>query len=621
MKRSRLPLIILCTLAVLYVTLKYAVSYVVLTSVRNTVDDAVKHQVKLANISFEPLSLTLKIQNLHLDDIISLDSLVVDVSWSNLFQKKLHIAHIQLDGFKGNITQKGEQFLLDGLISPNPKAKTKKQPHDWRILVDKAEIVKSLITINHAHSIEIQKAGIYQLDFTRDSIVTDLKASVLINKTAFVFDGSIKNNTKIINFAFQDFDLKMLNSVIDSKKVNFGDIQGTLSSQGVVKIENDKATLTLDLELKNAFLYSKDRQFIHYFIEELKAKNVTLENDVDRLKMTSSALNISHVLLSLPEKAFEKDRLSTFSKIEIDSIDFSQNKKTSAMKGIVHFRYGGFFALNHYQAKRQTMIDIQAKAVDLTQFSSAFEPLLNYQIESGKLSIDAKAALKNEKIRGKVKVNLSQMRLDNKNEFGKRLETQSSIPLKTAISMIQDDNGNIDLDFKLYGNQNDPNFDILAMMGKGIGSVVISKISSLIATKAALKFAPVLMSSIPLSPSNVFMFTNGAYKIITKPRFKDINFITMTSDIQPDSQADLMELTAFLNDNKKVKFHICPVASTLEFQEENTTNEQVLSLANKRVESLKQYFKNHQKPSLNQIIFCRPKISTNKNIAQALISL
>lgn len=601
--------------------LKYAVSYVVLTSVRNAVDDAVKQQVKLENISFEPLSLTLKIKNLHLDKMVAFDSLDVDISWSNFFQKKLHISQIKLEGFKGNLTQKGNQFVLDGLLSKVPDTNEKRQPHDWQVLVDKAEILNSLLTINHAHHIDIQKAGIYQFYFTQHRIVTDLKATVLINKTSFVFDGKIDNNTKIINFAFQDFDLNMLNNVIDSKKVQFGDIQGNLSSHGAVKIENDKVILTLDLALKDAFLYSKDHQLIHYFIEELDAKNVILENDVDLLKITSSALNMSHLLLSVPTNAFEKNRVSTFSKIEIETIDFDKNKKTSDMKGIVHFRYGGFFALNHYQKDQQIMIDIKAKAVDLTQFSSAFEPLLNYQIESGKLSIDAKAALKNEKINGKVNVNLSQMRLDNKNEFGKKLETQSSIPLKTAISMIQDDNGNIDLDFKLSGNQSDPNFDILAMMGKGIGSVVISKISSLIATKAALKFAPVLMSSIPLSPSNVFMFTNGAYKIITKPRFKDINFIPMTSDIQPDSQSDLMALAAFLNDNKKVKFHICPVASTLEFQAEKTTNEQVLSLANKRVESLKEYFKNHQKTSLNQIIFCRPKISTNKNIAQALISL
>ena len=238
------------------------------------------------------------------------------------------------------------------------------------------------------------------------------------------------------------------------------------------------------------------------------------------------------------------------------------------------------------------------------------------------MSLNSRTFVSKESLKGSVKVNLAQISLDDQNEFGKDIQNHSTIPFKTAISMIKDDNGNIDMEFKISGKKDDPNFNILGMLGKGMGSLVISKISAMVAERLAVKFVPLLVSSLPMSPGNVFMFTNGAYKMITKPRFKDIDFIALKSEIDTKSHAELNDIIDFLKENEKVKLRICPVASKAEFNGKKTDDVKVLTLANKRVESVEKYFKNNNHSNiLKQIIFCRPKISDGDKGSKAEVSL
>lgn len=95
--------------------------------------------------------------------------------------------------------------------------------------------------------------------------------------------------------------------------------------------------------------------------------------------------------------------------------------------------------------------------------------------------------------------------------------------MKTAISVLKDDNGIFKLDFNISGSEDDLNFSILQMLSKESGSMIISKIVSVIANKAAVEFAPLLVSSIPVSPNNLLFFVNGVYKFATKVRFSDID--------------------------------------------------------------------------------------------------
>ncbi len=449
------------------------------------------------------------------------------------------------------------------------------------------------------------------------------KASASINGAKSTIGGKVSYAKVDVNFELSNFDLNVLNLFIDKEVVGFGKVRGKLSSKGSFYVNDDEVKLNLDnLKLQNLFLYSKDLEVINYFAKEFEVKNLKITSNSAFLKAKSPSLNISNLMLSVPSKNFKDYRLSEFAKIEIGNIDVDSDKKNLTIKGFFDFKDGGFFALNKYQAENKDVVDIKLSSTDLTQFSSAFEPLLNYQIKSGKMSLDAKIYVDNKEINGNVKINLSQLGLDSENELGKEIENQTLMPLRTAIFFIQDDDGNIDLDFDLHGDKNDPNFSALGILGKGAGSMVISKINSIVATKVAVRFTPMLVSSLPLSPSNVYSVASGAYKMVTKPRFKDIEFARLEDDIKESSEKDLAIIVDFLKKNKEVKLNICPIASTFEFDNQKDSDKKALLLANERVNSLTKYFKkNNDDGTLKQVIFCRPKVSDSKEVAKAEISI
>ena len=621
-KRLKLHAVLLLFLAFLYLALKFAVPYFVVSAIKNSLNDNVKDKVGLENVSFEPLNLTLKIKNLNLDQNTSLKSLSVDFSFPNLVKKRIFIAQIQIDGLKGNLVKNGNIFLADAIKYQNKEAP--KSQNNWDVKISKAEIANSTISAKQEHKIELKKVEISNISPIKSGNFTslDFKAVGLIDGSNIALDGKMAAKDILINFNVNNFDLNLLNLFLDKKNTDFGKITGQLSSKGVLEMTQNTVKLDSNLELRNIFLYSGDLKVIKYFIEGANVQKLSVVNNKSALNVKSSILEISHLLLSANKQQINKDKTAKFSNIKIKNINVESLHESRHAKALVNFKDGGFFALNKYGSSNKKIFDVQAKGVDLTQFSTIIEPLLNYQIESGKLSLDTKISLVNNNIGGKVTLNLAQLNLDDKNEFGENIQNQSLMPLKTAISMIKDDNGNIDLYFNLSGDKDDPDFDILEILGKGAGSIVMDKIVSLIVTKAAIKFAPLLISSIPLSPSNAIMITQGAYKMVTKPRFKDIKFDLLNNNIAQDSKGDLETLIGFLQENKKIKLRICPVTSTLEFSNEEASNDKVIALANARIKSLKEFFnKSHGSKVLNQIIFCRPQISSDKNISKAEISI
>jgi len=612
--------------ALLYFILKLSLSLFLLSSLKNFVSEDVKNNIKLRNINFNPFAISVTIKDLKLDNDTALNRLYIDLSFPNFITKKLFISKIEVEGLQMALVKKVDQILINNIKYQhnleNAKQSENNNKSSWDLKVGKLDIINSGFSINQKHKFNISQLEVKNFNFTKDDILFDFMALAAINDSDLDVSGSISNLKSIINFKLSNFDLAILNEFIDKNNVSFGKIKGEVSSQGIISLQDKTTTLDFDLDLKNAFLYSKDLQTINYYIKELKVAKLGLLNNESSLNVKTSSFELKNLLFSIPAAKFKDNNLSKFSKIRISNINFDSDKNSLANKAILKFDHGGFLAFNHYSANKKKVLDIKVKAVDLTQFSSAFEPILKYQISSGKISVDARTFFDEEKITGDVKINLAQINLDDKNEFGKKLQEQSLIPLKTAIYMIKDDDGSINIDLKLKGKKDDPNFDISRMLARGVGSIAISKISTIIATKLAVKFTPMLMSAIPLSPSNIFTFANGAYKIATKARFKDIEFVPLKSDIAESSRSYLQKLIKFLEKNKKAKIHICPQAATVEFSKESENSLKTLKLANDRVDSLKEYFKTENKANiLDQIIFCRPKISDSEKTAKAVISI
>ncbi len=128
--------------------------------------------------------------------------------------------------------------------------------------------------------------------------------------------------------------------------------------------------------------------------------------------------------------------------------------------------------INPLSEKAYTNIDINMSGIAMSTFSSYSSYFLNYPTTQGKLSTELNYKLNNNELVAENHLFIDQL------ELGDYVESDAglSLPLPLAVSLIQDNNGEIDINLPIKGNLSDPDFKY--------GSVVISAFVNVL-TKAA----------------------------------------------------------------------------------------------------------------------------------------
>jgi uncharacterized protein involved in outer membrane biogenesis len=108
--------------------------------------------------------------------------------------------------------------------------------------------------------------------------------------------------------------------------------------------------------------------------------------------------------------------------------------------------------------KGDLFVDLKAsvKGMELVPFTPYAGHYLGYGIEKGKLSFDVAYKIENRKLTASNRLVLDQL------TFGDKIEspTATSLPVRLAVSLLQDRDGVIDLDLPIGGSLDDPHFSI-----------------------------------------------------------------------------------------------------------------------------------------------------------------
>ena len=113
---------------------------------------------------------------------------------------------------------------------------------------------------------------------------------------------------------------------------------------------------------------------------------------------------------------------------------------------------------------------MQFKGIDMTGMTPYMAEFAGYKVEKGKLSVDLHYKINNKELQATNKVVLDQLTL------GEEVESPNSVslPVKLAISLLQDRNGVIDLNLPIEGSLEDPEFSIMGLLG-GVMLNIITK--------------------------------------------------------------------------------------------------------------------------------------------------
>ena len=193
-------------------------------------------------------------------------------------------------------------------------------------------------------------------------------------------------------------------------------------------------------------------------------------------------------------------------------------------------------------ARENLLVDLYAKfnSLDLSPFTPYSGKYIGYKIEKGKLSIDLKYLIQKRQLDSQNVIFIDQLTLgDSVNS-----PDATKLPVRLAIALLKDRNGQIKLDIPVSGSLDDPKFSVWR--------IVLQVIMNLLTKAATAPFA--LLASLFGSGEEIsyIEFEYGDYKV-TEQNMKKIENLAKALYERPSLKLDIEGHIDFEKDREALK--------------------------------------------------------------------
>lgn len=134
--------------------------------------------------------------------------------------------------------------------------------------------------------------------------------------------------------------------------------------------------------------------------------------------------------------------------------------------------------INPLSAKPYLDLQAEVKGVELTSLSTYAAKYAGYAIEKGKLSLTVNYKIEDDQLQAQNRVFIDQLTFGDKHSNS---PDATSLPVKLAVSLLKNRNGEIDLDLPISGTLSDPQFSV--------GGLVVKVIVNLLSKAVTAPFA------------------------------------------------------------------------------------------------------------------------------------
>ena len=350
----------------------------------------------------------------------------------------------------------------------------------------------------------------------------DIKADAKVSIKDIRLNG--KKTEKLI--AFKSLDLEKISFAkndlaISGVSLNSPFIKAHLSKERkfnlsqIVKEDKNKAKTEAKPESKKAASKKDD---------ELKfsVKNFSLKN---------GEVDFSDASLFMPFA-------TTISKLNGKLTDIDKKRPSSGeFQGVVG--KNGFAQITAklfpFELKQNTDIKLNFKDIDLTDITPYSGQFVGYKIKKGKLNLNLNYSVADSKLNGSNFINFDSLTL------GEKVESKDAVnlPLSLAISILSDQNNQINIDLPVEGNLDDPDFKY--------GGVIWAAVKKLFA-------------DITLAP---FRFLGNALGLGSKD-LSSIDFLAGSSELISSEAPKIADFIKLTGSKPKMKLSITPTYSKLD---------------------------------------------------------
>ena len=354
------------------------------------------------------------------------------------------------------------------------------------------------------------------------SYAKDIKADAKVSIKDIRLNG--KKTEKLI--AFKSLDLEKISFAkndlaISGVSLNSPFIKAHLSKERkfnlsqIVKEDKNKAKTEAKPESKKAASKKDD---------ELKfsVKNFSLKN---------GEVDFSDASLFMPFA-------TTISKLNGKLTDIDKKRPSSGeFQGVVG--KNGFAQITAklfpFELKQNTDIKLDFKDIDLTDITPYSGQFVGYKIKKGKLNLNLNYSVADSKLNGSNFINFDSLTL------GEKVESKDAVnlPLSLAISILSDQNNQINIDLPVEGNLDDPDFKY--------GGVIWAAVKKLFA-------------DITLAP---FRFLGNALGLGSKD-LSSIDFLAGSSELISSEAPKISDFIKLTGSKPKMKLSITPTYSKLD---------------------------------------------------------
>ena len=318
------------------------------------------------------------------------------------------------------------------------------------------------------------------------------------------------------------------------------------------KISFAKNDLTINgVSLNSPFIkahLSKERKFnLSQIVKEDKNKAKT-EAKPETKKVASKKENelkfsVKNFSLKNGEVDFSDASLfmpfaTTISKLNGKLTDIDKKRPSSGeFQGVVG--KNGFAQITAklfpFELKQNTDIKLDFKDIDLVNVTPYSGQFVGYKIKKGKLNLNLNYSVTDSKLNGSNFINFDSLTL------GEKVESKDAVnlPLSLAISILSDQNNQINIDLPVEGNLDDPDFKY--------GGVIWAAVKKLFA-------------DITLAP---FRFLGNALGLGNKD-LSSIDFLAGSSELISSEAPKIADFIKLTGSKPKMKLSITPTYSKLD---------------------------------------------------------
>jgi len=130
--------------------------------------------------------------------------------------------------------------------------------------------------------------------------------------------------------------------------------------------------------------------------------------------------------------------------------------------------------INPLNSHGATDVGLKFENIELTTFTPYSGKFMGYRIERGKLDLDLDYAIQDRQLKAENKILMRQFTLGDKVDS----KDATHLPVKFAIALLKDKDGNIDLDLPVHGDLNDPKFSVMKIVVKVLVQLVVKAVTS-----------------------------------------------------------------------------------------------------------------------------------------------